>query len=443
MAKITFYQITDVHNLSLKSAKTDEEYKTAYERKAVRDAVYDLIISDKETDIVLFTGDIADHGKIDEHNEFIEHTQKLKDAGKKIYLITATHDFGLTKVDENGESEKKDGVALRSQLGPMYESFGFNEAISSFERFSYVVKPQEGFRFMMLNDDGDGIKYRGYSDEQIDWMKSQLDEAKQAGDFVIAATHHPMLPPSPIYPVLGKHEMLGKNYEMADFFADNGVKFLFTGHTHMQAINCHKSKNGNKVYDINTGTISEFPLAFKKVTIEDGVADIKTIPVPQVSFDTQGKTANQYFADNFDSLVPSSVKAMGDDYDFFLRQAERLNIKGEALTKLKPVLQVVGKILDKATLGSVGKLLLCPGKVDKSIKNVKLTNFLASLLHIVYGGDEPYSPRTPEYKALMAFLDRLKPIWSKALKDTQFEDLKDFVASIIWDPTPDSNAILK
>ena len=443
MKSFTFYHITDAHTICT-DEKDPARAKEAEERLLVLDTVIKNIIADKETDTVLFTGDNANNGRYNQHKEFIKHITALKEAGKKVYVTTATHDFGLTKVDENGCSEFREGVANRSELRGFYNDFGFSEAVSEFGGLSYIAKPCEGFRILMLNDDGNGNPFRGYSPAQVEWIKEQIADAKAAGDYIFAATHHPVIPPNPIYPVIGKNEMVGNRKETVALFADNGVKFVFTGHTHMHSIRKELTEKGNALYDINTGTLSEYPLKYRKVTIFDsGEADIKTVPIESVPFDTKGKTPAEYYEEKFDDLILGGIDGMANNYDEFMHRAGSLSLGQDTLLPLKTPLTLLGKILNSITYGGMGRLLFIPGKIDKSVKKKKFKLLPAELFKAVYGGDEPYSENTPEYKIIMALINRVKPFIKGKLKGTELENINEFIASVIYDPTPDGDAHLE
>ena len=60
---------------------------------ALLDAAFRQIKADKRTDIVLLSGDTTSNGDYDSHKEFIAMLRDLKAAGKRVYVITATHDY--------------------------------------------------------------------------------------------------------------------------------------------------------------------------------------------------------------------------------------------------------------------------------------------------------------------------------------------------------------
>ncbi len=443
MNKFTFYHVTDVHVLCPDYSDDEAYKKQAFERMAALDTVFDQIIADTDVDTVVISGDEAHHGRYTEHKLFIEHAHRLLDAGKKVYLTTATHDFGLTKVDADGRSEFREGVANRRELRGLYDEFGFKDSISEFDELSYVAKPCEGFRILCLNDDG-GAGFSGYSEKQKEWIAAQVKDAKENGDYIFAVTHHPVNPPSPVYPAISKGSMLGDYENMSKQFADMGIKFVFTGHTHMHSIRSIKTDKGNVLYDINTGTISEFPFKFRKATVYDnGEADIETVPVGTLPFDTQGRTASEYFEYCFDSRILNAVDGMENDFDKFVKELGSLAINANPLRSKQKLLKPVGKILNNITVGGVCRLILSPSAADKSIKDMKFKCFLAELIKNTYRGDEPYAEGTPVYRVVMAIVSRIYPFVKKKLAGTQFEDLKGFLATVLYDPTPDSDAHLK
>ena len=48
----------------------------------------------KDINIVLIAGDLTYNGELESHKEMIAKLYRLKNAGKRVFVITATHDFG-------------------------------------------------------------------------------------------------------------------------------------------------------------------------------------------------------------------------------------------------------------------------------------------------------------------------------------------------------------
>ena len=65
-----------------------------------------IFIEDTETNIVLITGDVTCNGAKESHFDLIPKLQRLKDAGKKVYLTTGTHDYYMENGNGTGKAEK-------------------------------------------------------------------------------------------------------------------------------------------------------------------------------------------------------------------------------------------------------------------------------------------------------------------------------------------------
>lgn len=149
-----------------------------------------------------------------------------------------------------------------------------------------------------MNDDGTPERH-GYTESQIVWMFSQIEEAKKNGDYIFVMNHHPCLPPNPIYPLFSKRDMLADYDEITTRLADSGVNLVFTGHTHMQNIAVKRTEKGNVFYDVNTSSLVGYPTAIRKVTIDGEKIDVRTEQIDDFDFDRNGLSVNDYLKNHF------------------------------------------------------------------------------------------------------------------------------------------------
>ena len=191
--KIQF--ITDTHYYSRKGGTEGKAYDKAESKsqKVIKDtdlvikAGFDMLCKDTSTDIVVLAGDTTRDGEIESHKEFIEMLRDLKKRGKRVYVITATHDFrdgGVADGYNGDETIKVPAVEDRHDLWDMYYEFGPNEAISTHpDSMSYVVQLAPGYRLFALNDDTnykpEGERGSGFSDDCMQWIMEQLEDAKK------------------------------------------------------------------------------------------------------------------------------------------------------------------------------------------------------------------------------------------------------------------------
>lgn len=439
---LTFYIVTDTHyyDTSFKASgpayeeRSRTDQKCVAETGAIIDAGFQKLAADKETDIILIPGDLVYRGEYQSHVGFRERLYKLKEQGKKIYLITARHDYceDCPPVEFEGDKLIPVKGMSREELRDFYKDFGFAEAISEHkESMSYVVKLQEGYRLLALNCDGDCKGFKGLWDDQMAWALDEIKKAHEAGDYIFAMTHYPLLPFSPVMNFIGDAKLTDWE-KRANEFADSGLSLIFTGHMHAQALTQYTTEKGNTITDIQTGCFVGCPCAYRKVVIDDEKIAVQSYTIEDFDYDKGGRTAQEYFQWRFDRMITDIIDAMAYDFAFFTR----LFGGPEKNKKLKIPITAVGKLLQKLTLKKLGRLLFF--KVDKSIGDRLVKDVGVELVRNVFVGDEPYTKGTPMYDAVAKLLKRLHPIThiiekKAGGKTPMLADIDTFVLSMIGD----------
>lgn len=420
--------ITDVHYYSTKLGTHGKAYDKMESKSqmVIKDSplvikrAFDMLCEDTSTDIVLLSGDTTHDGEIQSHEEFIEMLRDLKKRGKRVYVITATHDYqdnGIAYACEGDERVEVPAVGDRHDLWDMYYEFGPNEAIAVHkESMCYVVQLAPGYRLFALNDDTnykpEGERGSGFSDDCMAWIMEQLEDAKKNDQFVIAMTHHPMISPSPFYNIIGGGNMQ-RNYETTrEIFADAGLSCMLTGHTHVHDISDITTKKGNKFYDITCGALIGCPPVMRNVTFDPKNAkiDIDTVFVDNVDgLDTDGKSFPDYMKNFFFGMIKEVLWAMGYDIDRLAEMAPAFSVPGETVKRFAWIIKPVGKFLNKLTFKKIWRLCKKESGLKKSdiadIANNKVIDFILELIQNLYCGDSPYTPDTREYKLTCGFLN--------------------------------------
>lgn len=427
----SFYLVTDTHYFDTSFKRSGKAYedrsktdqKCVAETPAIVDAGFKQLAEDKETDIILIPGDLVYRGEYQSHVGFRERLYKLKEQGKKIYLITARHDYC-----EDGEPAEFDDDEIipvkgmpRAELREFYKDFGFDEAISEHkESMSYVAQLADGIRLLALNCDGDCKDFKGLWDDQMEWALNEIKKAHEAGEYIFAMTHYPLLPFSPIMNLIGDAKLTDWE-KRANEFADAGLDLIFTGHMHAQAVTDYTTKNGNTITDVQTGCFVGCPCAYRKVVLSGDTAEIKSYTINDFDYDKQGKTAEQYFQWRFDRMI---------------------NVKMNEILP-KPAM----KILEKFTLKKLGRLLCF--KVDKSVEDRLAKDVGIELVRNIFTGNEPYVKGTPIYEAMAKMIKRLHfvtHIVEKKMgsKNPVLSDIDSFILSMIGDEKQrDYNTVIK
>ncbi|MCR4563182.1 MAG: metallophosphoesterase [Clostridiales bacterium] len=452
---LKFYLITDLHHWAKAQGSSGKGYEKIYhaehrcmaETGAIINEAIDRIIADKEIDIVLVAGDIVADGAREAHDEVIPMLRRFKDAGKRVFAITATHDYHDKPLKAEGDEVGLATPIKRKELYDMYYEFGRNEAISENKKsHSYSVMLNEKTRLLCMNDDGKGggSDFCGYFEDCVEWIKSQLDEARANGEYVMVMTHHPALPPSPIYPIFSKRDMLGNYEEITTMLADNGVNFIFTGHTHMTNVAVKTTEKGNKIYDINTGSLVAYPCPYRKLELTDTELKIETLTVDNFNWDFGGKTAPEYVKDHFNGFLEDLFDAVAGDIDRVAELGLAFSMDRETVYENKKLILFFGKRLNTWTLGSLGRRLGVGGKIDKSVKDIVLRDFFIEIVDNVFYGDEPYTPDTPMYKSVAAILDRISALMKPIPKLKGAREILAVVKDgVLYDAPPaDWNVVL-
>ena len=396
MNPLSFYLVTDTHYFEPSlgaSGKAFENYmrKEQYfmlESSDIVKATFAKIAADKSVDTVLIPGDLSKNGEIESHISFVKELRKLKDSGKKIFVITAGHDYGeKSRAFVNDEEIEVEGTPF-SRLRELYADFGYSQALAVDDStLSYIVEVAPKVRLLAINCDSEGNP-KGAVDERLEgWIKIQLDEAKKDGCRVFAMCHYPLIPSVPVFDLVGDAKL--KNWRRtASFLADNGVEFILTGHMHIQSINEYVSENGNRIVDICTSCIVGSPAKYRKIVLDGKKLTVESLDTPDYGCDMGGLTLQEHFDKQFAFSIQTRI-------------FNALNGGKGAVKMLK---RAGKKILSGITLGGFGRLL-CIG-VDKSIRKVKFMDFAGNLGVAIFKGDMPYSQETPEGKAVAKLLKR-------------------------------------
>ncbi|MBQ8783587.1 MAG: metallophosphoesterase [Clostridia bacterium] len=454
-APLTFTVITDLHYYAKENGVDTKSYERANAKSQllmkdsaeVLTAAFAQMAKDKESDIILMGGDTTSNGEFTSHEGFINLCRALKRAGKRVYTITATHDFqddGKTNCYLSDEAYKID-CAKREDLYEMYREFGMDEAIALHkESMSYVVQLEEGYRLFALNDDKNLKGASGFSDELFMWIALQLKDARENDQQVIMMTHHPVISPSEFYSIIGKNDMMGEHALRREQLADLGVSFIFTGHSHVHDISYMFSQKGNPLYAISTTSPVGYPGYYRRVTLDpdNETLDIKTVRVDEdnnLSFN--GKALPQHLEDQFFGMIRNVIDAAATDIDDLAEKVQAFSVKKKLIYKIGWLIKPFAKWFRGLKVGTVAKWTKKETGLKPEdyahIKDERVVDFAINLPMNLYAGDGAYTPDTPYYKITMgllaiidSFLETIGMPISKLLKGT--DSIRSMVEPLLY-----------
>ena len=425
---LTITVLTDTHYYCKENGTSGKAYDIANSKSQklladsaeVLETAFEQIASDKESNIVLISGDVTNNGELNAHAEFIEMLRRLKNNGKRVYVITATHDFRNHGFTDKyvGDEKLQTPTATRDMLFDMYREFGPDEAISVHrESMSYVVQLCDGYRLFALNDDTNRNGKSGFSDECFEWISERAKEARDKNQFIIAMTHHPLIAPSPIYEIIGRGDMLGDYKDRIGQLADIGVQFIFTGHTHIPDTSVYQSEKGNVIYDICTSSTIGYPGAMRKITFEpdNNNVSVKTVYVDTPDcFKKQGKELREVLEEQLIGVIKGMIKTAGEDIDRLADMVTSISIKPKVIYKFGWIIKPVFKFLNSLKVGTVAKWTKKETGLKKSdyadIKDRLVVDVICDLVRSLFGGESNYPPDTSLYKIVIGFLNIIDSI---------------------------------
>ena len=315
------------------------------------------LAEENDSEIIMIPGDLTKDGEKQSHEYVSQKLEAWKNAreakGKKAayFVIPGNHDinnhdgYDFTTYIKDTDTADLAGLTTHTLFNSMYKSL-YKDAelyINSEEYNSYMANHQgvveghgsssyakhidlagsiEGKSGLTVigidtsintadvtpNGEDSHITAGTMGESLYQWAKKQVIEAKKRNDVVFLLSHHGYIPHFVKEPELLKEYLLNEWDEKcydgkrpAEAFADLGVSYVFTGHMHAQDIAKVVSKEGNTIYDIETGSTVTYPCPIRHLELNNAIAtentghdlDVKTELIKNVTYtDSDGSQKN-------------------------------------------------------------------------------------------------------------------------------------------------------
>ncbi len=201
--------------------------------------LYDVKNTATENDALVMLGDNTMNGQ---HIEsiFFYGLEKVIAPAKEIINVMGNHDTG------NGNDVYDPCLA---------KFIGYNNAFFGLDiEKPYYTKNVDGYTFIVLGSEKDGVDYCHMSDEQYFWLKEQLDIATADGKPVFVVNHHPYF-------------LIDCNYSVEELLNSYKNIFYFFGHTHWPLNNYETFTDHGNYVSVN------LPRCTDIITEDGGVID--------------------------------------------------------------------------------------------------------------------------------------------------------------------------
>lgn len=438
--KITF--IADTHHYSKTLGTSGKAYelrsgsdqKCLAETGDIIDAAFKQI-AESDTEAVFILGDVTNDGEMVSHIEFREKLYELKKS-KPVYLITATHDWCCDENPRRFEGDKTyhDVEVMKSaDLPEFYQDFGPNDAIDKFitkiGTICYTVQLNDKVRVLCLNDDKNENDHAGYTPDCWQWIEKQIKKAKEDSCVLIGMQHHLLMPHvSPL--ISGGSVCVEHRKTVSARFANLGLKYMFVGHSHIQATDKFTSQRGNTITEVNVGSLCGYPAPIVNVDInENGTLNYYVDHLKTFNYNGKEIDALPYLADHASALINRIFECRTKED--FEERLSALNINGKKFGKYWGIVKPILSKLDTMKTYDAYKLLKMLGfakgveKEDaKEFKDKPLKEFVDEVwLSALDGAMNPKSRNSTYYRLVLS----VASVPSKIKKDS--ENAKKLIAA--------------
>lgn len=279
--------ISDIHYLS-ERLMDDTLAARQYVESTGRDIInvpsaLDEVLTDyikSDIDILLITGDLTKDGERESHLDLSAKLKHLTDKGIRIFVIPGNHDINVphpVRFSKNG-SVPTENISPED-FSSIYSNCGYSSAIKrDSSSLSYVADIAENTWLLAI----DACLYKEYTTTTITagrispstetWIMNILKEAKERNITIVSMMHHGLVEHISYQGMFFSQYLVDDYNRLAEMFADNGVKAIFTGHFHANDITRFTSSTSNEIYDIETGALCSFPYPYRFIELSpDGM----------------------------------------------------------------------------------------------------------------------------------------------------------------------------
>lgn len=277
-------------------------------------------IIQQNVQFLIIPGDLTKDGELVDHVLMAQYLAKLEQLGIQVFVVPGNHDinnpYAVTYV---GDGARPVPNVSPETFRAIYQRFGYGQALARDPNsLSYVVEPVPGLWLLGI----DSCKYQGneqlgypviggqISPETMSWVLAQIQNAHAAGKQVMAFMHHGV-----------NLHFFGEDIVFPDYLVDNwqdvsaqlaaaGLKVVFTGHYHAQDAAYPVDGSGQPILtlcDVETGSLAQYPCAYRIVTLQDGNLNIESERVTEAAVDTGGLPFQQFAEQNLRELIQVQI----------------------------------------------------------------------------------------------------------------------------------------
>lgn len=227
---------------------------------------------------LLISGDLSRNGEYEAHRVLAQRLEQFEsDTGIQVIVINGNHDINRSGAVtfENGVMEEARATTPQEWLY-LYRNLGYDIAYHTYTPYtgqqagmlSYSVKLDGGYRLIAMDMEEYSSDEGGYPYDLMQWVKNEMADAVSDGEKIIGMVHHSVAAHFDTQTTVMSSLMVENQLETSEAFADGGMRYVFTGHTHMSDIATAASDSGATITDIMTASLIGYPNTFREVVFD-------------------------------------------------------------------------------------------------------------------------------------------------------------------------------
>lgn len=240
----------------------------------------DVIMAERPQ-VLLISGDLTLNGERESHERLVEHLRRLQKAGVHTLVIPGNHDV-MCPYGKQYKGDASTAVAnvTSDEFASIYHDFGYgSDSQRDPNSLSYICEPIPGLVILGIDSNiyatsrDSEVKYHtdgAVKPETLEWIRHQLDAAKQNGKRVIAMMHHHLVEHIDGEAKLLPNYIVSNHNEVAKALREGGVKVIFTGHLHIT-----DAATIDGITDVSTGSASTYPMVMRTANIDTQLATMR------------------------------------------------------------------------------------------------------------------------------------------------------------------------
>lgn len=257
-----------------------------------------------ELDFVLIPGDLTRNGEKAGHIAFARRLRQFEqETGVPVYVINGNHDINNPRAAMfDGEAYVEDTPTTQDDFREIYKEFGYDEALSTYTppegakagALSYTANLGDKYRLIALDggrytadntDKGDDVQETAgsFTEDLLKWAVNECKKAEAEGRIVIGMNHFNIVPHFETEADIFEAFVLKEWERMADTLADAGMHYMISGHLHSHDVAEYVSDNGEKITDIATASLINYPNMFR--TLKFSSQGTKNVKCEYISHD--------------------------------------------------------------------------------------------------------------------------------------------------------------